>query len=253
MRTIQAIMVSLFVSLVVPAQAASFDCRKARTHVEKTICADPTLSQLDSDMAVQYRQSRQQASDTSSLISEQKRWLTYQRNTCQSTSCLTREYQEKLAAAPDYVAKPLTKLTKVPVTPASERIPRTAYGTYQLKKTISIYDSTAPSGYTQGATTDMVKVSAVKQQPSNATVTIHTTAHNAHLCTLESHEDGSPIVFHWRENHLVYREKVTDDQQCELRLYPRKRAVLIRDMDNNCRTMYCGVRAGFDGLILRKK
>lgn len=37
-----------------PAAAASFDCGKARTKVEKLICADPQLSRQDSEMAAAY-------------------------------------------------------------------------------------------------------------------------------------------------------------------------------------------------------
>ena len=37
------------------AQAASFDCAKARTKVEKMICTNKDLSEWDSLMAEQYR------------------------------------------------------------------------------------------------------------------------------------------------------------------------------------------------------
>jgi uncharacterized protein YecT (DUF1311 family) len=37
-----------------PAAAASFDCAKARTKVEKLICADPQLSRQDSELAAAY-------------------------------------------------------------------------------------------------------------------------------------------------------------------------------------------------------
>ena len=38
------------------AEAASFDCAKARTAVEKMICADAELSKLDDEMAAVHRQ-----------------------------------------------------------------------------------------------------------------------------------------------------------------------------------------------------
>lgn len=37
-----------------PVAAASFDCAKARTQVEKLICADPQLSRQDSELAAAY-------------------------------------------------------------------------------------------------------------------------------------------------------------------------------------------------------
>lgn len=39
---------------VTPAAAASFDCAKARTKVEKLICKDPQLSRQDEDLAKAY-------------------------------------------------------------------------------------------------------------------------------------------------------------------------------------------------------
>jgi uncharacterized protein YecT (DUF1311 family) len=41
-------------SLTSGAKAASFDCAKARTKVEKLICADPQLSRQDSELAAAY-------------------------------------------------------------------------------------------------------------------------------------------------------------------------------------------------------
>jgi uncharacterized protein len=40
----------LFVVLMAPAQAASFDCHKASTPDERAICAIPDISALDSEM-----------------------------------------------------------------------------------------------------------------------------------------------------------------------------------------------------------
>lgn len=39
---------------VAQAQAASFDCAKAKNSVEKVICADADLSRIDEDMSTAY-------------------------------------------------------------------------------------------------------------------------------------------------------------------------------------------------------
>jgi len=44
----------LLVATAAPAAAASFDCAKARTKVEKLICKDPQLSRQDEDLAKAY-------------------------------------------------------------------------------------------------------------------------------------------------------------------------------------------------------
>jgi uncharacterized protein len=38
------------------AQAASFDCTKARGQDERAICADRSLSKMDDELAVQYKE-----------------------------------------------------------------------------------------------------------------------------------------------------------------------------------------------------
>ena len=44
----------LLIAVAAPASAASFDCAKARTKVEKLICKDPQLSRQDEDLAKAY-------------------------------------------------------------------------------------------------------------------------------------------------------------------------------------------------------
>ena len=41
--------------LTLPVQAASFDCAKAGTKVEKLICGDAGLSKLDDELAAAYK------------------------------------------------------------------------------------------------------------------------------------------------------------------------------------------------------
>jgi len=52
---LRALILAAFAGLVAtPAAAASFDCRKAATKVEKLICRDPELSRQDEAMAAAY-------------------------------------------------------------------------------------------------------------------------------------------------------------------------------------------------------
>ena len=48
------IVIALFGLLATQATAASFDCSKAASWVEKTVCANPELSKLDEDLAKAY-------------------------------------------------------------------------------------------------------------------------------------------------------------------------------------------------------
>ena len=79
------------------AQAASFDCAKAATKVEKTICANPELSKLDEQLHDAYQELLAQASDKEQIKSLQRQWLKKSRNVCQDAACLSARYHTRLA------------------------------------------------------------------------------------------------------------------------------------------------------------
>jgi uncharacterized protein YecT (DUF1311 family) len=80
------------------AHAASFDCSKAVTRVEKTVCAEKALSDLDEQLMQTYRYALASASDKHLLKSEQKAWLTQVRNQCRDSACLKHVYLERITA-----------------------------------------------------------------------------------------------------------------------------------------------------------
>lgn len=88
---------SVAVAATVPP-APSFDCARAATPVEKTICADADLARLDGELVAAYRQAMGQARDGDALKGEQQNWLRQVRNKCPSAACLTAAYQARLAA-----------------------------------------------------------------------------------------------------------------------------------------------------------
>jgi uncharacterized protein YecT (DUF1311 family) len=55
------------------AQTPSFDCKRARTKVETTICADAALAQLDAALATAYRAAVARARSDKALLSALKR------------------------------------------------------------------------------------------------------------------------------------------------------------------------------------
>lgn len=77
------------------ANAASFDCQKASTLVEKTICNSADLSQLDTQLAESYRIV---AADQKT---RQREWLR-ERNQCGADSnCLKAKYKERIVELKD--------------------------------------------------------------------------------------------------------------------------------------------------------
>ncbi|MDP2832525.1 MAG: lysozyme inhibitor LprI family protein [Pseudomonadota bacterium] len=77
-------------------QAASFDCGKAGTKVEKLICADDELSKLDEVLATAYADALK-SPDPASLKTEQKAWLKV-RNRCADVACIQAAYRQRTEA-----------------------------------------------------------------------------------------------------------------------------------------------------------
>ena len=79
-----------------PAQAASFDCSKASTLVESLICADPTLSALDVEMAAAWGEARR-ASPNPNQLQESQRAFIRQRGQCQNPRCIADINRQRTA------------------------------------------------------------------------------------------------------------------------------------------------------------
>lgn len=82
-----------------PALAAGFDCKKAATPVEKAICADEKLSELDEYLSRYYAVALDTMPDAASCLkADQRDWVKSSRNSCGSdTKCLTKAYLERLS------------------------------------------------------------------------------------------------------------------------------------------------------------
>src|SRR5437588_10663606 len=73
--------------LVALAGTASFDCSKASTRTERTICADTLLSEFDVALASAYRTLISQSFSPLEFRQEQASWLK-KRDMCQDADCL---------------------------------------------------------------------------------------------------------------------------------------------------------------------
>ena len=75
------------------ARAASFDCAKAATYAEKTVCATPELSRMDEALQADY--ARVKALNPILVSGLQKTWLTKTRDACTDVECLRRAYRRQ--------------------------------------------------------------------------------------------------------------------------------------------------------------
>jgi uncharacterized protein YecT (DUF1311 family) len=94
----------LFGLFTTQANAASFDCKKASTWLEKTVCSNPELSKLDEQMAKAYQDALASLSPKGQKETReyQKRWLKETLPNCKndkqdiSVECLKYNYKDRI-------------------------------------------------------------------------------------------------------------------------------------------------------------
>jgi uncharacterized protein len=81
------------------ANAASFDCDKARAPDEKAICADRALNDKDVRVSVLYDINRHTLAmgGRGALQDAQRQWLRDRRNCGSQRACLNRSYDRRLS------------------------------------------------------------------------------------------------------------------------------------------------------------
>ncbi len=97
MRMIVAVIVWL-AAAPPPAAAQSFDCAKAQSGVEKMVCADSRLRELDEHLGRYYAAARTALGGGASCLQvDQAAWLKTRRGACRDAACLSTVYLDRLA------------------------------------------------------------------------------------------------------------------------------------------------------------
>lgn len=95
---VRSLLVVLSLLWSAAAAAASFPCEKAQTRIEKAICADAEVSDLDEYLGRYYSAARDALQESAPcLVADQRQWLGSVRNACKDTACLKKAYLERLA------------------------------------------------------------------------------------------------------------------------------------------------------------
>jgi uncharacterized protein YecT (DUF1311 family) len=94
------------------AHAASFDCSKASTEVERMICGDAALSKLDEELARKYKEALKNVWSEKLIPHYQKLWMKG-RNLCKSVSCLNDSYFQRIAELNEHYKLVMSKDTKL--------------------------------------------------------------------------------------------------------------------------------------------
>lgn len=88
------------------SQAAGFDCKYAKTHVEHLICEQPDLSKLDDRMKVLFDKIQGETAGRDGetgkwldpVAKEQTQWRETVRDRCQDAACLKSAYVDRISA-----------------------------------------------------------------------------------------------------------------------------------------------------------
>ncbi len=90
------LIILLPLSISFASYSASFDCTKAASGTEKTICSIASLSSLDDQMANLYRSVRAKTPDTDKLKSEQIAWIKDSRRCGTDPVCIETAYKKRI-------------------------------------------------------------------------------------------------------------------------------------------------------------
>ena len=78
-------------------QHPGFDCAKAVTKVEKMICGNNKLSELDGSLGQLYKKVMEKSPAPEDVKELQRAWIKEWRNTCKDSSCLERAYTARIS------------------------------------------------------------------------------------------------------------------------------------------------------------
>jgi len=73
----------------------SFDCSKARSRIDRSICADSSLAALDRRLAELFAIAQAQTLDPGELKKTQRKWLRG-RDDCEAADCIAQSYQQRI-------------------------------------------------------------------------------------------------------------------------------------------------------------
>ncbi|EJE50385.1 hypothetical protein PMI14_04945 [Acidovorax sp. CF316] len=89
---------ALLMALAPLASAASFDCTKAKSPMEKLICSDAPLSALDEQLNTAFKEAITRSKARPQLVQWQREWLkSYEVTQCKDARCLAQEFSGRIA------------------------------------------------------------------------------------------------------------------------------------------------------------
>ncbi|RYZ54051.1 MAG: DUF1311 domain-containing protein [Proteobacteria bacterium] len=131
------------------SKAASFDCKKAKSYVERKICKVPELSKLDDELAVHYKEqlAKVEGPEADELIQSQRLWIV-ERETCSSVKAAKDKNQDSfkdcLIKSFEHRQKVLISDASLTTTSSSQALLTQTYSSEELKFKFSYPSSMRP-------------------------------------------------------------------------------------------------------------
>jgi uncharacterized protein len=212
------------------AIVASFDCGKATTKVEKTICADARLASLDVELARTYKE----ASAHIDLKESQREWLK------------TRDAEDdKDVITAAYLARIEDIRLKANLF-ARESPPASIFGRFtETQPLCLIIEGT--NDYDCDHNGDAESFIDIRRGEGNQ-VKVEST-----LVFFNGHECSFSGPAEWSGGALRVPQFRDTEGKCVLLLHFDKDRVTTEDVSNVCRSYLCGMRGGFAHISLPKK
>ena len=232
----RACLLPLALAAASSAGAASFDCAKAQSAVEKRICATPRLSALDDELAATYAEARRLAADPAALKAAQQAWIKDERDKEDDAGQIEAAY---LARIEEIRLDPALKKTLF----ARQAAPAPVPGRYSETEPLCLLAEGEGHECREGQG-DVENYFDVKSGPGRA-LTVESTLvfMNGHECSIKGQAE-------WVGGEL--RVPALEDSRCVLVLRFADGNVVPDDPGNLCKWALCGMRGGYATIKLPK-
>jgi uncharacterized protein len=235
MRIHRAFAVLALLAVATPVAAASFDCAKAGTRVEKLVCADPDLGALDERLSAAFKalgeeQTGNEWGRRAPRSDDQRRWLREVRDRCADTACLRKAYSERLAVLVAWHA---------PV-----KADRSIAGQYSVSTRIGVVsDADSPE---QVDASDCLSI--VPRDDGAFDLAIESLQTNAHTCSFRGQVRADGSVFRGIPGSGAEDPSLDEGEvPCNVSVLV-ERGELRVETEGTC-SFYCGARAHLEGLV----
>ncbi len=206
--------------------AASFDCSKAGSEVEKRICANSALGAADELVADSYARARQREPDQAQAIrAEQRVWLRLVREQCFEDDCLARALLRRAVGLEQPRAG--TDLAQ-------------SYGQFSRTDEACFVANNAEGRECEGEIDSTIVV--LPESLDRVGVYALLFFFNGHTCQFEGQGQ-------WRGGQIVASHQ--EQSSCELTLSYGEAGITTAASDS-CRD-YCGMRGTLDGIALERQ